>query len=130
MKTKKAIIMAVLSIFLLSILLPACSKKEQAKTTRLYTKQEALKMYHKDQIPEKDHPNDNRHKLADIYINQNFTTKDILIMTASLFGTYGACFGVAYYISFVYATATMPLMSCLLLLPLYIASLTVLPNIR
>jgi hypothetical protein len=59
---KKSIIMAVLLIFSLSILLPACSKKEQAKTTRLYTKQEALKMYHKDQIPEKDGKNDNQIK--------------------------------------------------------------------
>jgi hypothetical protein len=59
---KKVITMAVLSIFSLSILLPACSKQEQAKTTRLYTKQEALKMYHKDQIPEKDGINDNQIK--------------------------------------------------------------------
>jgi hypothetical protein len=100
MKTKKLITMAVLSIFSLSILLPACSKKEQAKTTRLYTREEAIKEYQTrknkgTQIPEKDHPNDNRHNLTDInqdYINYNYLWAVIAFSTVAIIGCcVGAC---------------------------------------
>jgi hypothetical protein len=87
MKTKNSITIAVLSIFSLSILFPACTKyveKEKIvekeiikeKVIRLCTREQAIQMAqeHKNKgtvVPEKDHPNDNRHKPTDIYISQD-----------------------------------------------------------
>jgi hypothetical protein len=73
--------MAVLSIFLLSILFPACTKTktiyvEKEKIIRLCTREQAIQMAqeHKNKgtvVPEKDNPNDNRHKRTDVYIDEN-----------------------------------------------------------